>query len=44
MLPEPHVLGLYVVAALALVAMPGPSMVYVMARSLSQGRGAGAVW
>jgi threonine/homoserine/homoserine lactone efflux protein len=34
-------LGLYVVASLALIATPGQDMIYVITRSLSQGRFAG---
>ena len=36
----PH-LGLYVVASLALIATPGQDMIYVITRSLAQGRKAG---
>jgi threonine/homoserine/homoserine lactone efflux protein len=34
-------LGLYIVASLALIATPGQDMIYVMTRSLAQGRFAG---
>src|SRR4051812_9460840 len=34
-------LGLYVAASLALIATPGQDMLYVIARSLAQGRWAG---
>jgi threonine/homoserine/homoserine lactone efflux protein len=34
-------LGLYVVASLALIATPGQDMIYVITRSLAQGRFAG---
>ena len=38
---EAHSLGLYVAASLALIATPGQDMVYVMTRSVAQGRVAG---
>ncbi len=38
---ESPALGLYVVASLALIATPGQDMLYVMTRSLAQGRCAG---
>jgi len=38
---ETPALGLYVVASLALIATPGQDMVYVITRSLAQGRAAG---
>ncbi len=38
---ESPALGLYVVASLALIATPGQDMLYVMTRSLAQGRFAG---
>jgi threonine/homoserine/homoserine lactone efflux protein len=38
---ESHALGLYVVASLALIATPGQDMLYVITRSLAQGRFAG---
>jgi len=38
----PH-LGLYVVASLALIATPGQDMIYVITRSLAQGRMAGVL-
>jgi len=38
---ESPALGLYVVASLALIATPGQDMVYVITRSLAQGRFAG---
>ena len=38
---EPPALALYVVASLALIATPGQDMLYVISRSLAQGRFAG---
>ena len=38
---DPHGLGLYVAASLALIATPGQDMLYVISRSLAQGRLAG---
>ena len=38
---QSHALGLYVVASLALIATPGQDMIYVITRSLAQGRFAG---
>lgn len=38
---EPASLAVYVVASLALLAVPGPSVLYVVALSLRQGRAAG---
>jgi threonine/homoserine/homoserine lactone efflux protein len=38
---ETPALGLYVVASLALIATPGQDMIYVITRSLAQGRFAG---
>jgi threonine/homoserine/homoserine lactone efflux protein len=36
-------LGLFVLAALALAVVPGPAVLYIVARSVDQGRGAGLV-
>ena len=41
MIPDSHSLALFVVAALALLLVPGPAVLYVVARSLQQGRRAG---
>ena len=41
MIPAPHSLAVFVVAALALLLVPGPAVLYVVARSLQQGRRAG---
>jgi threonine/homoserine/homoserine lactone efflux protein len=38
---DPPALGLYVAASLALIATPGQDMMYVISRSLAQGRAAG---
>ena len=38
---ESPALGLYIVASLALIATPGQDMIYVITRSLAQGRFAG---
>lgn len=40
-MPAPSTLVLFALAALALIAIPGPNMVYVATRSLSEGRRAG---
>src|SRR6476620_3972970 len=40
-MPAPSTLALFALAALALLAIPGPNMVYVATRSMSEGRGAG---
>lgn len=41
MIPEPHSVALFVVAALALLLVPGPAVLYIVARSIHQGRRAG---
>ena len=41
MIPEPSALALFAVAALALLLVPGPAVLYVVARSIHQGRRAG---
>jgi threonine/homoserine/homoserine lactone efflux protein len=41
LLPEPSKLALFMLSALALVLMPGPATLYIMARSINQGRRAG---
>ena len=43
MIPDPPAIGLFVVAALALLLVPGPAVLYVVARSIDQGRRAGLV-
>lgn len=40
-MPEPATLILFLASALALVAIPGPNVVYIVARSVDQGRRAG---
>jgi threonine/homoserine/homoserine lactone efflux protein len=39
--PEPSTLFLFAVSALALVAVPGPNLIYIVTRSIDQGRAAG---
>jgi threonine/homoserine/homoserine lactone efflux protein len=39
--PEPSTLLLFGVSALALVAVPGPNLIYIITRSIDQGRRAG---
>lgn len=39
----PHTLALFTVAALALVIVPGPNVLYITARSVSEGRRSGVV-
>lgn len=43
MIPEPPAVGVFVVAALALLVVPGPAVLYIVARSIHQGRRAGLV-
>jgi threonine/homoserine/homoserine lactone efflux protein len=40
-MPEPATLLLFAASALALVAIPGPNIVYIVTRSIDQGRRAG---
>jgi threonine/homoserine/homoserine lactone efflux protein len=40
-IPEPDRLALFVLAALALLVVPGPAVLYVVARSIHEGRRAG---
>lgn len=42
-MPDPSLWGLFVVASLVLLLTPGPAVLYVVARSLAQGRAAGLV-
>jgi threonine/homoserine/homoserine lactone efflux protein len=42
-LPPPSSIGLFAVAALALLLLPGPAVLYIVSRSLEQGRLAGLV-
>jgi threonine/homoserine/homoserine lactone efflux protein len=41
--PSPQTLTLFAAAALALIVVPGPAVLYIVARSLDQGRVAGLV-
>lgn len=41
MIPDASSVGLFVVAALALLVVPGPAVVYIVARSIHEGRRAG---
>ena len=41
--PDPASLGIFVVAALVLLLTPGPAVLYIVARSIDQGRRAGLV-
>ena len=43
MLPDPSKLTLFVLAALGLLLIPGPAVLYIVARSIDQGRRAGIV-
>ena len=40
-MPAPSTLALFALAALALIAIPGPNMLYIATRSMSEGRSAG---
>src|ERR671922_1936524 len=42
-MPDPSTLLVFVGASLALLAVPGPAVIYVVTRSLDQGRAAGMV-
>jgi threonine/homoserine/homoserine lactone efflux protein len=39
--PSPTAYGLFILTALALLAIPGPAVLYVVSRSIDQGRSAG---
>lgn len=41
MISEPQTLFVFSLAALAILAVPGPAVVYIVTRSIHQGRGAG---
>ena len=43
MIPDAATLGVFVAAALALLLVPGPAVLYIVARSIDQGRSAGLV-
>jgi threonine/homoserine/homoserine lactone efflux protein len=42
-MPEPHTLLVFSAAALALLVVPGPAVLYIVTRSVDQGRTAGLV-
>lgn len=42
-LPDPTSLGIFVLAALVLLVTPGPAVLYIVTRSIDQGRRAGLV-
>jgi threonine/homoserine/homoserine lactone efflux protein len=42
-IPDAATFGLFVAAALALLLVPGPAVLYIVARSIDQGRSAGLV-
>ncbi len=42
-MPEPAALSVFLLAALALLLMPGPAVLYIVARTIDQGRTAGLV-
>ena len=42
-MPEGSTLAVFVVAALALLVVPGPAVLYIVARGIDQGRAAGVV-
>jgi threonine/homoserine/homoserine lactone efflux protein len=42
-MPQPSTLSLFVIAALVLLLTPGPAVLYIVARSVEQGRRAGLV-
>jgi threonine/homoserine/homoserine lactone efflux protein len=42
-MPDPHTFLLFAGASIVLLVMPGPSVLYVITRSVAQGRRAGAV-
>jgi len=42
-MPQASTLGLFALASLALIAIPGPSVIYIVTRSIEHGRGAGLI-
>jgi threonine/homoserine/homoserine lactone efflux protein len=42
--PDPSTLSLFVSAALVLLLTPGPAVIYIVTRSVEQGRRAGAAY
>ena len=43
MIPDPGALAVFVLAALVLLVIPGPAVLYIVAQSISRGRLAGIV-
>src|SRR5215210_6232580 len=43
MMPDPALWGLFVAASVVLLLTPGPAVLYIVARSVAQGRAAGLV-
>jgi threonine/homoserine/homoserine lactone efflux protein len=42
-MPSPEVLAAFAIASLALLVVPGPSVLYIVTRSMDQGRAAGLI-
>src|SRR5687768_4985326 len=42
-MPDPTLWGLFVVASVVLLLTPGPAVLYIVARSVGQGRAAGLI-
>ena len=42
-MPQASTLGLFALASLALIAIPGPSVIYIVTRSIEHGRSAGLI-
>ena len=42
-MPDPTLWGLFIVASLVLLLTPGPAVLFIVARSVAQGRSAGLV-
>ncbi|MGH2733393.1 MAG: LysE family translocator [Actinomycetota bacterium] len=42
-MPDPGTLALFALSAVVLIAIPGPNLIYIVTRSLEQGRRAGMV-
>ena len=42
-MPDPNLWGLFIVASVVLLVTPGPAGLYIIARSVDQGRAAGLV-
>src|SRR5215210_1253462 len=43
MMPDPALWGLFVMGSVVLLLTPGPAVLYIVARSIEQGRAAGLV-